>query len=138
MIYLPIHRCMPSILHYSLKYIVGDTDRRTEIPSRASCSLDPRTKLGFMSKNLKDHPKRSHTLSDCTPFQALLPYYFDLSQLQRYRMSPGVLATNIFWMLRQLSHGDCHSVCAEASILPPFSQWKGGFWGRDENQAMFC
>lgn len=74
---------MPSFLHYSLKYIVGDTDRGAEIPSRASCPLDPRTKLGFMSKNLKDHPQRSHTLSDCTPFQALLLSYFDPTQLHR-------------------------------------------------------
>lgn len=125
-------------MHYSLKYIVGDTHRGAEIPSRASCPLDPRGKLGFMSKNLKDHPQRSHTLSDCTPFQALLPSYFDPTQLQKYRMWTRSLSnqhlldakTAVPWQLPFCLCRDLHSA--------PFGQWKGGFLGRDENQAMFC
>lgn len=90
-----------------------------------------------MNENLKDHHQRSHTLSDCTPFQALLPSYFDATQLRRYQMWTRSLSSQHLLDAKTAVPWGCHSVCAETSILSCLASGKEASWEETKIRPCF-
>lgn len=139
-IYLTIHWGMPSTVHYSPKHVVGDMNRRAEGPARVSCSLDPRTQLGFLSKSLKDHPREtilSQMALPSKPSWNTASFHHILTQ-PNYRDTGCSLSTqHLLDAKRAVPWRSPYCLCKDLRSAP-LGQGKGGSLERDKNQAMFC